>query len=91
MGVLFGLASNLIEGFFFKRMLEEDCKEYGSSVFGLVISIVMWLVMSTSDIVTRHLGYADVFYSFGPLMLLSLVAVFTERYVRKHPSPVKDM
>ena len=55
--VFFGINSNLIDAFFIKTIGEEDKKEYGSSTYGLVLSIVIFLMMFLSSAIESYFSY----------------------------------
>ena len=70
MGLVFGIAVNLLEGRLFYHMGEDHRKEYGSAAYGIVINIVTVVIMLTSDVLTKRIWIIIPFLFFGFILLL---------------------
>ena len=70
MGVFFGAAANLLEGYYFKKLYDDDNKEYGAAAYGLALSIVLTVMMLGSSIVTPYVGHEGVMYAVGVLVIV---------------------
>ena len=70
-GGFFWISSNLIDGYFVKQIWEEDKKEYGSSTYGLVLSIILFLVMFLSENIMWYFGSTALMMLLWTMMLLS--------------------
>lgn len=67
--IFFGISSNLIDAFFVKIIGEEDKKEYGSSTYGFVLSIVLFVIMFLSSAIQSMLGYMNLMIILAFVML----------------------
>ena len=56
-GIFFGVASNLIDAYFFKKIWDENKKEYGSSTYWLILSIVIFVMMSFTSFINAHFWF----------------------------------
>lgn len=66
---LFWITINLIEARYFFHIWEDHKKEHGSSAYGLVTSILTFVVMIFTDILTKHAWIRINFLFFGLLVL----------------------
>lgn len=66
---LFWITINLIEARYFFHIWEDHKKEHGSSAYGLVTSILTFLVMIFTDILTKHAWIRINFLFFWLLVL----------------------
>ncbi len=69
---LFGIAINLIEARYFFHIGEDHKKEYGSSAYGLIVSLFTFIIMLFTDILTKHAWMKINFLFFGLLVLWML-------------------
>lgn len=69
LGVFFGVASNLLEGYYFKKIYDDDDKEYGSAAYGFSLSVILTVMMFGSSILTAKLGHNWVLYAVGILVI----------------------
>lgn len=60
-GILFGVTINLTEGYLFYRLAKDDHKEYGSAVYGLILSIIIVVLMFIADALQKQIGLTSVF------------------------------
>ena len=65
MGVFFGAAVNLLEGYYFKTLYDDNNKEYGSVAYGLALSVVITVMMLGSSFLTTYIGHEGVMYIVG--------------------------
>lgn len=68
-GALFGIAINLIEARYFFHIGEDHKKEYWSSAYWLTTSIMTFVIMLMTDILTKHAGIKLNFLFFWLLTL----------------------
>lgn len=61
-GLFFGLAANLAEGLYFKNLESTGEKEYGSSLYGIVLSSTLALVMAGVGHLSRVTDWKNVFF-----------------------------
>lgn len=69
LGVFFGSASNLLEGYYFKRIYDDNDKEYGSAAYGFSLSVILTVMMLASSILTVKFGHNLVLYAVGVLVV----------------------
>ncbi len=69
-GVFFGIAVNLLEWRFFFHIGDDHRKEYGSAAYGIMMGIIIFLVMITSDYLSRKIGMKISFFFFGIILLV---------------------
>lgn len=60
--IFFWIASNLVDAFFFKKIWDENKKEYWASTYGLILSFVIFVMMFIST-------YVNDLFSFEILMI----------------------
>lgn len=77
--LFFGASSNLIDSFFIKKIGDEDKKEYGSSVYGFVLSIVIFLVMFLSNWIEEQFGYTIIMILLWISMFISSVILYIKQ------------
>lgn len=70
LGIFFGISSNLVDAFFVKIIGEEDKKEYGSSTYGFILSIVLFSTMFLSSAIQWLLWYMYLMMILALIMLL---------------------
>ena len=69
-GIFFGIAVNLLEGRYFFHIGDDHRKEYGSVAYGIMTSIIIFIIMISSDYLSRTLGTKITFFFFGIVLLL---------------------
>ncbi|MCD5380334.1 hypothetical protein LR004_00245 [Candidatus Gracilibacteria bacterium] len=69
-GFVFGSSTNLIDAYYLKQIGEQDKKEYGSSTYGLVFSVIIFAMMFISSFLDNLLGFDMLMYILGTLILL---------------------
>jgi len=69
-GFFFGMAVNLLEGRYFFHIGDDHRKEYGSVTYGIMTSIIIFIIMITSDYLSRTVGTKISFFFFGIVLLL---------------------
>jgi len=70
LGMFFWVSSNLIDSYLLKRIWEEDKKEYGSSTYGLVLSIVIFGMMFFSSAILKTFWYSVLMIILGFIILV---------------------
>ena len=78
MGIVFGIAVNLLEARFFYHIWEDHEKEYGSAAYGIVSNLLLFAIMIMSDILTHHGWMVLPFIFFG--IILFLMPFFIKRF-----------
>lgn len=68
-GVFFGAAANLIEGYYFKKLYDDDNKEYGAAAYGFALSTVLTTMMAVSGFVTSWQGHSGTVYLCAALVV----------------------
>lgn len=63
--VIFGVIVNLIEGRFYRRIGEDNRKEFWSAAYGIITSIIIFLIMIVGDNITKHIGINASFIFYG--------------------------
>ena len=69
-GIFFGIAVNLLEWKYFFHIGDDHRKEYGSVAYGIITSVIIFLIMIASDYFSRRLGTKINFFFFGIVLLL---------------------
>lgn len=73
--VLFWASSNLIDAYIFHKIWEDDKKEYWSSVYWFILSIVIFWLMQAVNLIEKTMGFNYIFYSSAIVILLIIVIV----------------
>lgn len=69
-GVFFWLAVNPLEWRYFFHIGDDHRKEYGSATYGIVTSIIIFLIMIASDYLNNAIGSKISFFFFGIILLV---------------------
>lgn len=69
-GVFFGVAVNLLEWRYFFHIGDDHRKEYWSVAYGIITSIIIFLIMIISDYIGKIVGTKISFFFFGIVLLL---------------------
>lgn len=69
-GIFFGISVNLLEGRYFFHIGDDHRKEYGSVAYGIITSIIVFLIMIASDYLSKSLGIKITFFFFGIVLLI---------------------
>lgn len=56
--LFFWMSSNLIDAYFFKILWEQNKKEYGSSTYWLILSLVIFAMMFLSNFIEKYSWYS---------------------------------
>jgi len=59
-----------LEGRYFFHIGDDHRKEYGSVAYGIMTSIIIFIIMISSDYLSRTLGTKITFFFFGIVLLL---------------------
>jgi MFS family permease len=69
-GIFFGIAVNLLEGRYFFHIGDDHRKEYGSVAYGIMTSVIIFVIMIASDYLSKRVGIKITFFFFGIVLLL---------------------
>lgn len=86
-GVFFGIAVNLLEGRYFFHIGEDQKKEYWSVAYGIMTSIIIFLIMITTDYFSSKIGTKISFFFFWFVLLL--MPFFIKRFDASNLSDIK--
>lgn len=75
-GIFFWIVSNLIEAYFFHKIWDENKKEYWSSTYWLVLSIVIFIMMFLSSYVDSILGFTWLMIILWIFILFSSLLIY---------------
>lgn len=75
----FGVSSNLVDAYFVKKIWEDNKKEYGSSTYGLVLSLVIFFMMFLSDSVLELYWTTLLMIILGMMMLSSTLILYIKQ------------
>jgi len=81
--IFFGASSNLIEGYFFRKVWENDEKEYWASVYGLVLSTIIFAMTIFSNFTDKL--WSEWFFYLSSIMILGIGF-----YIRMNFKKLKD-
>lgn len=70
-GILFGVTINLTEGYLFYRFAKDNHKEYGSAVYGIILSAIIVSLMFIADTLQKQVGFVSVFVFLSIILGLS--------------------
>lgn len=74
-GVLFGVTINLTEGYLFYRFAIDNHKEYGSAVYGIILSVIIFIMMFLADTLQKQVGFISVFVFLSAVLGISGIAM----------------
>ncbi len=86
-GVFFGIAVNLLEGRYFFHIGHDHRKEYGSVAYGIITSIIIFIIMITADYFSSKIGTKISFFFFGFVLLL--MPFFIKKFDAPNLSDIK--
>ena len=69
-GIFFGIAVNLVEWRYFFHIGDDHRKEYGSAAYGIMSSIIIFVIMLAADYLSKKVGMKISFFFFGMVLLL---------------------
>jgi len=69
-GILFGVTINLTEGYLFYRFAQDDYKEYGAAVYGMILSVIIFIMMFAVDVLQKYVGFISVFVFLSALLAI---------------------
>ncbi len=79
--MFFGISSNLVDSYLLKRIWEEDKKEYWSSTYWFVLSIMIFVMMFVSEFVQSNYWYAALMMLLWEIMLLIGLLLFRKQKI----------
>jgi len=68
--LVFWSSTNLIDSFYLRKLWEEDKKEYGSSTYWLVFSIILFWIMFISSYIDKQYWFNVLMYILWSLVLI---------------------
>jgi len=68
--LVFWASTNLIDAFYLSKIWEEDKKEYGSSTYWLIFSIILFWIMFVSSYIDKQYWFNVLMYVLGSLILI---------------------
>jgi len=68
--LIFGAWVNLIDSYFLKKIWEEDKKEYGSSTYWLIFSIILFWTMFLASFIDKKYWFDVLMWILGSLVLI---------------------
>lgn len=74
--LFFGSASNLIDSFFFYRIGKENKKEYGSSTYGLILSITIFVIMFMSSFLEKKFWFNILMNTLWIILFFTTIITF---------------
>jgi len=79
--LVFWTATNLIDSFYLSKLLEQDKKEYGSSTYWLVFSIILFGTMFFSSFIDRNFWFNLLMWILGGIVFIfNLVFYLTNQW-----------
>jgi hypothetical protein len=69
-GLIFWASTNLIDAFYLGKIWEEDKKEYWSSTYWLIFSIIIFFMMFLSSFIDKNYGFNILMYILWTIVLL---------------------
>lgn len=76
LGFFFGASANLLDGYFIKKISEDNIKEYGSSSNGLILSIMLFVGMFLAHFLSLYLGQIVTIALLGAVMWISSIILY---------------
>lgn len=76
LGFFFGASANLLDGYFIKRISEDNVKEYGSSSNGLMLSAMLFIGMFFAHFLSLYLGQVLTIALLWALMWISSIILY---------------
>lgn len=71
-GTFCGIATNILEGRYYRHIGENHKKEYGAAAYGIMTSMLMFFVMIISDLLTEGFGDKFSFFFCGIIILINI-------------------
>ncbi len=68
--LVFWSSTNLIDSFYLSRLWEQDKKEYGSATYGLIFSIILFVVMFISSYIDKNYWFDVLMYILWWVILI---------------------
>ena len=68
-GLVFWTSTNLIDSFYLTKIWEQDKKEYGSSTYWLIFSIILFIVMFISSYIDKNFWFNILMYVLWIIIL----------------------
>ena len=76
LGFFFGASANLLDGYFIKKISEDNVKEYGSSSNGLTLSGMLFVGMFLAHFLSLCLGQIVTIALLGAVMWISSIILY---------------
>jgi hypothetical protein len=70
-GVFFWWASNLIDAYYFRKIWEDNKKEYGSATYWLILSFTIFIMMFISSTIDNYFWYTFLLIFLWIIILLT--------------------
>ncbi len=80
--MLFGVTINLTEGYLFYRFAKDNHKEYGSAVYGIILSAIIVILMFIADTLQKEVGFKSVFVFLS--LVLGITGIVMMRDAKKN-------
>ena len=81
--LVFWASTNLIDSFYLSKLWEQDKKEYGSSTYGLIFSIILFWTMFISSYIDKQYWFDILMYLLGWGVLLGNFLFFNKKLWKK--------
>jgi hypothetical protein len=81
--LVFWSSTNLIDSFYLSKLWEEDKKEYGSSTYWLIFSIILFWIMFISSYIDKQYWFDILMYILGWWVLLGNFLFFNRKVWEK--------
>jgi predicted MFS family arabinose efflux permease len=81
--LVFWASTNLIDSFYLSKLWEQDKKEYGSSTYGLIFSIILFWTMFISSYIDKQYWFDILMYLLGWGVLLGKFLFFNRKLWKK--------
>ena len=79
--LFFWVSSNLVDSYLLKRIWEEDKKEYGSSTYWLVLSIMIFVMMFTSAFILDNFWYTLLMFILWVIMVIMWFLLYKKQTI----------
>lgn len=76
LGFFFGASANLLDGYFIKKISEDNIKEYGSSSNGLMLSMMLFVGMFCAHFLSLYLGQVVTIALLWAVMWISSIILY---------------
>lgn len=70
--IIFWIIINLIEGSFYHKIWIDNRKEFGSAAYGIITSIIIFIIMIIGNTITKHLWINESFIFYGISIIVAI-------------------